>query len=110
MPVEHPKPPIEHPTDAAPPKPPPMRPQYHRSKPLVSDMQDMRNCYDSLLSAAATTANSAYGAYLISFPVSLACKVDYWCGLLENPATNLEPLHVTFSPIWCRSSAGSNLR
>lgn len=29
----------------------------------------MRNCYDSLLSAAAATANSAYGAYLISFPV-----------------------------------------
>jgi hypothetical protein len=28
---------------------------------FLQDMQDMRNCYDSLLFAAAATANSAYG-------------------------------------------------
>lgn len=27
----------------------------------LQDMHDMKNCYDSLLSAAAATANSAYG-------------------------------------------------
>lgn len=31
------------------------------SVPVWQDMQDMRDCYDSLLSAAAATANSAYG-------------------------------------------------
>lgn len=30
---------------------------------FVQGMQDMRDCYDSLLSAAAATANSAYGIY-----------------------------------------------
>ena len=38
---------------------------YKSSVPLFAifsqDMQDMRNCYDTLLSAAAATANSAYG-------------------------------------------------
>jgi len=29
--------------------------------PFFQDMQDMRDCYDSLLSAAAATQNSAYG-------------------------------------------------
>ena len=28
---------------------------------LSQDMQDMRECYDRLLAAAAATANSAYG-------------------------------------------------
>lgn len=28
---------------------------------FLQDMQAMKNCYDSLLSAAAATANSAYG-------------------------------------------------
>lgn len=38
----------------------------------LQDMQDMRNCYDSLLSAAAATANSAYGKYLLTlFSTSL---------------------------------------
>lgn len=34
----------------------------------LQDMKDMRTCYDSLLSAAAATANSAYGTcfYLLS--------------------------------------------
>lgn len=31
------------------------------------DMQDMRDCYDRLLSAAAATANSAYGKETFSF-------------------------------------------
>lgn len=31
--------------------------------PFFQDMQDMRDCYDSLLSAAAATQNSAYGKH-----------------------------------------------
>uniref|UniRef100_A0A2P2M060 Uncharacterized protein n=1 Tax=Rhizophora mucronata TaxID=61149 RepID=A0A2P2M060_RHIMU len=31
------------------------------------DMRDMKNCYDSLLSAAATTANSAYGKLFVVY-------------------------------------------
>ncbi|KAL5717419.1 hypothetical protein ACHQM5_010423 [Ranunculus cassubicifolius] len=44
------------------------------------DMQDMRNCYDSLLSAAAATANSAY-----EFSVSLR---EMGACLLEKTAMN----------------------
>ena len=41
---------------------------YFISVPCFSqDMQEMRNCYDSLLSAAAATANSAYGTNSIQF-------------------------------------------
>lgn len=32
-------------------------------------MQDMKNGYDSLFSAAAATANSAYGNCFILFPI-----------------------------------------
>ncbi|RVW31980.1 Uncharacterized protein CK203_097479 [Vitis vinifera] len=35
------------------------------------DMQDMRNCYDTLLSAAAATANSAYACMLRHYPIIL---------------------------------------
>ena len=35
----------------------------------LQDMQDMRNCYDSLLSAAAATANSAYGKCLPAYSI-----------------------------------------
>jgi hypothetical protein len=34
-------------------------------------MQDMRDCYDSLLSSAAATANSAYGKSIAFLFVSL---------------------------------------
>lgn len=34
------------------------------------DVQDMRDCYDSLLNAAAATANSAYGNLLFLLPWS----------------------------------------
>lgn len=43
-------------------------------------MQDMRNCYDSLLSAAAATANSAYGK---SFLLRLICTLN------ESSTSNL---------------------
>lgn len=46
----------------------------------TQDMQDMRNCYDSLLSAAAATANSAY-----EFSVSLR---EMGACLLEKTALN----------------------
>jgi len=32
-------------------------------------MEDMRDCYDSLLSAAAAAANSAYGLSLLPIPI-----------------------------------------
>ncbi|RWW00028.1 hypothetical protein GW17_00037024 [Ensete ventricosum] len=35
--------------------------QAHTKSISNQDMLDMKNCYDSLLSAAAATANSAYG-------------------------------------------------
>lgn len=36
------------------------------------DMQEMKNCYDSLLSAAAATANSAYGKHFTAIYEKLA--------------------------------------
>jgi hypothetical protein len=40
---------------------------YHAYLCLLQDMQEMKNCYDSLLSAAAATANSAYGKLFTTF-------------------------------------------
>ena len=37
----------------------------------------MRNCYDSLLSAAAATANSAYGNYLLTVISALVTNLLY---------------------------------
>lgn len=36
---------------------------------MSQDMQDMRDCYDRLLAAAAVTANSAYGKTNIQFHI-----------------------------------------
>lgn len=38
-------------------------------------MNDMRDCYDRLLSAAAATANSVYGISLVFFVFSLISYV-----------------------------------
>jgi hypothetical protein len=40
---------------------------YHAYLCFLQDMQEMKNCYDSLLSAAAATANSAYGKLITTF-------------------------------------------
>jgi hypothetical protein len=40
---------------------------YHAYLRFLQDMQEMKNCYDSLLSAAAATANSAYGKLITTF-------------------------------------------
>ena len=40
-------------------------------------MQEMRNCYDSLLSAAAATANSAYGNHLLPSCVSYGSYIIF---------------------------------
>ncbi|KAK1411399.1 hypothetical protein QVD17_37947 [Tagetes erecta] len=43
---------------------------------LLADMQEMRNCYDGLLSAAAATANSIYGK---CFDLFRGKNVLFWC-------------------------------
>jgi len=39
---------------------------------VCQEMQDMTNCYDSLLSAAAATANTAYGMRITCVLISIS--------------------------------------